>query len=68
MTLKEAITTLINEFDIGSYVYDVRERATTEDRDYTGSSWAHPDVVKFGDCIMRLKEEVDELSEPQSSR
>ncbi len=59
MTREEAIDALVNEFHIGDYVYNVRERVT-EDREWfmanpQASSWDHPKVKRFSDAVTALR-------------
>jgi hypothetical protein len=68
MTLHEAIHGLLIVHNIGDHIYDVRERAFDKDYskldmpedfvnaciDYNGSSWDHPLVLHYGDCIQAL--------------
>jgi len=57
MTLDEAIKILVEEFSIGDYVYDVRERAGGTEG-HTGSSWEHPKVLRFSEAVTVLEQHV----------
>jgi hypothetical protein len=52
--LRAAIDALLNEFHIGDYVYDVRERAAG-DSTHMGNTWEHPKVKQFNACIEVLR-------------
>lgn len=56
MEFKEAIDYLLDEFQLGDKIYDVRERADGLDRPDNESSWSHPDVIKFQNALDAIKE------------
>ena len=56
MTLKEAITYLLDEFHLEDKVYNVRSRSMEEDRSFAGNSWEHPAVLKFAEACEALKD------------
>lgn len=55
---QKAIYDLVYKYSIGDYVYDVRGSLPIDKHD--GSSWEHPDVVRFGECCVILKEMAGE--------
>ncbi len=57
MELKEAIKVLIEEEHLGDFVYNVRERANS-DNTFTGNSWDHPRVKRFSEAVTRLQQEL----------
>ena len=74
MTKDEAIKHLLDTFNIEDRIYDVRERVTDmeldripEDlheevilwlKDWKASSWDHPMVLLYAECIQVLKNNV----------
>jgi hypothetical protein len=52
MTLQEAIAYLLDEFHLGDYVYQVKERITEP---FDGSLWDHPKVTKFSEAVKALE-------------
>jgi len=59
MTVEEAIRALLDEYQIGDYVYDVRSTALEEDPEYTGESWEHPTVKRFADVLDTLRRHIE---------
>ena len=62
--LKQALDDLINKYHIGDYIYDVRSRVGDDDNNWfiknpNASSWDHPDVLKFTECISIIKKALE---------
>jgi len=51
-----AMRDLIEKFALGDFAYQIRESADCSELTEGQSSWEHPDVVRFGECIEILKE------------
>lgn len=51
--LQAAIDALVNELHIADYIYDVRE-SISGDSSHSGSSWDHPKVKRFSECVAVL--------------
>jgi len=60
MSLKGAIKSLLEEFHIEDYIYNVRARAAESGDKFEGSSWDHPKVKKFSDILTTLRGFVTE--------
>ena len=55
MDLREAIHVLVVEESVGDFIYEVRERAISNDPTFHGSSWFHPRVTRWNAAVMTLK-------------
>lgn len=56
MNLPDAIRVLVTDECLGDWVYDVRERALSDDESYEGSSWDHPRVQRFSEACKALED------------
>jgi hypothetical protein len=63
VTLNEALRILVEEEHLGDWVYDIRERALSNDPDFEGSSWDHPRVKRFGEVFRVIEAHVKATKE-----
>lgn len=52
--LQPVLKYLLDEIHVADWVYQIRERADLTG--YEGSSWEHPDVVRFGNMMKALED------------
>jgi hypothetical protein len=63
MTLREALKVVLDDESLEDKVYDVRSRAVEGDPDFSGNSWDHPRVTRFGEACQVLRGELKRLDE-----
>lgn len=56
MSIKAVIKELLEDFNVGDMIYNVRE--STDMSDFDGDSWDHPRVKRFSDLVSELEEYV----------
>ncbi len=60
--LKAALSDLVNDYGIEDYAYTVRENTYGDDWDDANpdkSSWDHPKVKRFGECVDIIKRAIE---------
>lgn len=60
MTLKDAIRIVIVDESIEDLIYQIRDRI--EDPAWLGNTWDHPRVIRYSEAVMRLKEELLDIT------
>jgi len=53
--LAEQIIEVLHDEHVGDFVYEIREHAREGDSTFTGNSWEHPRVIRWGQMATNVE-------------